>query len=173
MARAQLAAGADLVMVFDTAAGELTPSDFRRYAAPDLAWLARQAPGRLGYYARGLHPAHLATALGAAARNGAAAQDGVSRRPWAGLGLDWRWDLASALIAPGRDGFIQGNFDPALLHLTGAALRRALDEFLAPIASLSVEARRGWICGLGHGVLPGTPEASMRTFVQTIRRRLA
>ena len=92
---------------------------------------------------------------------------------WAGLGLDWRWDLAGALTSLNRRGFIQGNFDPALLHLTGAALGRALDEFLAPVAALTPDQRRGWICGLGHGVLPGTPEASMRTFVRTVRRRLA
>ena len=81
-------------------------------------------------------------------------------------------NLAGVLTAPARRGFVQGNFDPALLHLTGAALTRAIDEFLAPMAALTPEARRGWICGLGHGVLPGTPETSMRTFVRTVRRRL-
>ena len=35
--------------------------------------------------------------------------------------------------------------------------RRAIDEFLTPLASLEPDARRGWICGLGHGVLPGRP----------------
>ena len=160
MIRAQLDAGADLVMIFDTAAGELTPSAFRQQILPDLARLADAFPSRVGYYARNLHPAHLGrdTAL-------------PSGR-WAGLGVDWRWDLASVLTSPHRRGFVQGNFDPTLLHLTGAALGRALDEFLAPVAALTPDQRRGWICGLGHGVLPGTPEASMRTFVRTVRRRL-
>jgi uroporphyrinogen decarboxylase len=114
MIRAQRAAGADLVMVFDTAAGELAPSAFRRIIAPDLARLARSAPGRVGYFARGLHPAHLES-------------DGsVSDGPWAGLGVDWRWDLSALLAAPDRAGFVQGNFDPALLRLTGAPLVRAV-----------------------------------------------
>jgi uroporphyrinogen decarboxylase len=161
MARAQLDAGADLVMVFDTAAGELTPTAFRSHIAPDLTRLASMFPRRLGYFARGLHPAHL---------GGAAA---ISDAPWAGLGVDWRWPLADVLAARPRPGFVQGNFDPALLMQTGAPLARAIDEFLDPIAALSPDARRGWICGLGHGVLPGTPEASMRRFVRTVRRRLS
>ncbi len=44
----QLAAGADLVMVFDTAAGELSPEAFRRHIVPDLTRIASTAPGRLG-----------------------------------------------------------------------------------------------------------------------------
>jgi uroporphyrinogen decarboxylase len=161
MIAAQLAAGADLVMVFDTAAGELTPSAFRRHLLPDLRRLADRFPGRLGYFARALHPAHLGDEWTSAGR------------AWAGLGVDWRWNLADLLTSPGRRGFVQGNFDPALLQLTGPALRRAIEEFLAPLGRLDPHARRGWICGLGHGVLPGTPETSVRTFVRTVRRRLA
>ena len=154
----QLAAGADLVMVFDTAAGELPADVYRRVVAPDLVRLARRFPGQLGYFGRHLHPAHLAPAS-------------IADAPWAGLAYDWRWDLASCLARP-RSGFVQGNFDPALLLLTGRALDRAIDEFLAPMAKLPAHARRGWICGLGHGVLPPTPEASVRRFVQRVRRRL-
>lgn len=161
VAAQQLAAGADLVMVFDTAAGELSPEVFRRHIVPDLTRLADSAPGRLGYFARGVHPAHFA--------------DGQSLpgQAWAGHGFDWRWPLADVLAKPGRHGFVQGNFDPALLHLEGRQLSSAIDEFLAPLASLHPDVRRGWICGLGHGVLPGTPESSVRAFVKTVRRRLA
>ena len=67
-------------------------------------------------------------------------------------------------------GFVQGNFDQVLLKLTGLELDRAIDRFLQPLRDLDVDARRGWICGLGHGVLPGTPEASVRTFVTRVRR---
>lgn len=160
-ARAQLDAGADVVMVFDTAAGELSPSDFRRYLAPDLRRLSNALPGQLGYFARTIQAAHL---------GGRANTTDIGN--WMGLGVDWRWNLADVLKTPARRGFVQGNFDPAMLHLTGSALRRSIEEFLQPIAALSPAQRRGWICGLGHGVLPGTPEASVRDFVRTVRRRL-
>jgi uroporphyrinogen decarboxylase len=161
-ARAQLDAGADVVMVFDTAAGELSPADFRRYLSPDLRRLSNALPGRLGYFARTIQAAHL---------GGRANTTDIGN--WRGLGVDWRWNLVDALKTPARQGFVQGNFDPAMLHLTGAALRRSIEEFLAPIATLPPSQRRGWICGLGHGVLPGTPETSVRDFVRTVRRRLA
>jgi uroporphyrinogen decarboxylase len=160
-ARAQIDAGADLVMVFDTAAGDVSPSTFRTHLAPDLIRLSTALPERLGYFARGLHPAHLGA-------------DGHERLgPWAGLGIDWRWDLEDVLTNESRAGFLQGNLDPACLHQSGLALTRAIDEFLDPIVALDPEERRGWICSLGHGILQGTPESSVRTFVTRVRQRLS
>ena len=140
------------------AAGELPADVYRRVIGPDLERLARRFPRCLGYFGRHLHPAHLTP-------------DAIGEASWAGFGFDWRWDLASCLTRP-RGGFVQGNLDPALLLLTGRALDRAIDDFLAPIVTLPPEARRGWICGLGHGVLPVTPERSVRQFVQRVRRTL-
>ena len=155
----QLNAGADVVMILDTAAGELPPSYFHREVVPDLTHLANASPGRVGYYTKAAHPAHYAAAMTAA--------------PWAGIGVDSRWDLKTLLAEPHRKGFVQGNFDPAWLFLPEPELHAALASFLDPIAALSEPERRGWICGLGHGVLPGTPEAAVRTFVDTVRRRFA
>jgi uroporphyrinogen decarboxylase len=155
----QHAAGADVVMILDTAAGDLPPAYFHQEVVPDLADLASQLPGRVGYYAKAAHPALLAAPMISA--------------PWAGFGVDSRWDLAPLLAAPGRSGFIQGNFDPAWLFLPEADLASALADFLRPIAALPPAVRRGWICGLGHGVLPGTPESAVRTFVRTVRETFA
>jgi uroporphyrinogen decarboxylase len=162
--RLQFEGGADLVMIFDTAAGELSPEAFRTSIVPDLATLTGAFPRQLGYYAKGLRAEHLG-------------QEAAGPRPkaqeflddLAGIGLDHGWDLAAALRDRPSTGFVQGNFDPRLLQLTGEALDRALDGFLQPIRELETDARRGWICGLGHGVLPGTPEESVRTFVRRVR----
>lgn len=154
----QLEAGADVVMILDTAAGELPPSYFQREIVPDLAQLAQASPGRIGYYTKAAHPAHHAA---------------MAATPWAGIGVDSRWDLATVLAQPHRTGFVQGNFDPAWLFLPEAELATALTGFLDPIAALSETERRGWICGLGHGVLPATPETAVRRFVETVRRRFA
>jgi len=154
----QLAAGADVVMMLDTAAGELPPSYFHREVVPDLTSLAETFAGRVGYYAKAAHPAHFDGAM-ATAR-------------WAGMGVDSRWDLASLLAGP-RRGFVQGNFDPAWLFLPERDLAAALSGFLEPIAALGDDQRRGWICGLGHGVLPGTPESAVRAFVAAVRKTFA
>jgi uroporphyrinogen decarboxylase len=154
----QLAAGADVVMMLDTAAGELPPSFFHREVAPGLTSLAETFTGRVGYYAKAAHPTLFAHAMAAA--------------PWAGIGVDSRWNLAELLSAP-RRGFVQGNFDPAWLFLPEPDLTAALHGFLEPIAALGEHQRRGWICGLGHGVLPGTPESAVRAFVTAVRKTFA
>ncbi|MDX6557997.1 MAG: uroporphyrinogen decarboxylase, partial [Blastocatellia bacterium] len=63
-------------------------------------------------------------------------------------------------------GFVQGNFDQALLLCERNELKQHLTRYLEPLAK---QTRPGWICGLGHGVLPGTPEDNVRLFVDTVR----
>jgi len=155
----QLAAGAELVMVFDTAAGELSPAWFERWNLPALGSLARRFPGRLGYYGKLLGEAHL---------------DSITRQdaPFAGLGLDHRHSLPTMLEWQTK-GFLQGNFDQSLLHLGESAFKDELAAYLRPLRALDPKRRAGWVCGLGHGVLPGTPEANVRQFVQSVRETFA
>jgi uroporphyrinogen decarboxylase len=155
----QFSGGADVVMVLDTAAGELEPAPFVEHVQQDLATLSQAYAGQLGYFAKRLGPAHHA--------------GGLDDLPWAGLGLDASADLVARLTASKRTGFVQGNFDPeSLLHDRDVTKTR-LDAFLEPLRDLSAEERRGWICGLGHGVLPRTPEANVRMFVDRVREAFA
>lgn len=155
-ARHQLQAGADIVMMFDTAAGALPPDVYSGDVARDVRAIATAHPGKVGYYARDFSDAHQTAA-------------GFDTIPLAGVGLDMHRDLAAALRDANRRGFIHGNMDPPDLLLTGASLEQALERFVAPLRALDAETRRGWMCGLGHGVLPGTPEDSVRRFVTFIR----
>jgi uroporphyrinogen decarboxylase len=158
--RLQLDAGAEVVMIFDTAAGELSPERFRQQTAPDLVRLSKAFPGRTGYYIRGGQPAHL---------RGSDLEDSG----FAGFGVDWRWDLREAFSMVNGRGFVQGNFDQALLFLPPREFEKELQRFLDPLRALSPEQRRGWVCGLGHGVLPGTPEENVRSFVRAVRETFA
>jgi len=63
-------------------------------------------------------------------------------------------------------GFVQGNFDQALLLSEPPEFKQRLIRYLA---ALKEQDRAGWICGLGHGVLPGTPEDNVKLFVDTVR----
>jgi uroporphyrinogen decarboxylase len=116
--------------------------------------LARAFPGRLGYYSRDTQRAFF--------------EQNFLNLPWAGLGVDHRWDLREA-FGLRAGGFVQGNFDQSLLFLEGSAFERVLRDWLEPLRRLTPAERRGWVCGLGHGVLPATPEAHVKQFVQTIR----
>jgi uroporphyrinogen decarboxylase len=155
----QLEAGAEVVMIFDTAAGELSPGVYDRYVGPSLMRLARLFPGKLGYYGKGLTEAHLRTEV-------------LEKAPFVGQGIDHRFNLASVLPTWKR-GFLQGNFDQALLHLDPPTFEAEAKAYLAPFRELSIEQRTGWVSALGHGVLPATPERNVKRMIELIRETFA
>lgn len=157
--RLQLDGGAEVVMILDTAAGEAAPDWFQRELLGDILPLINAFPRRVGYYSKGSQPAHLRDPR-------------LTQAPLAGIGVDWRWDITEALGTFGSRGFVQGNFDPTLLFLSPDAFADALERWLEPVAALSPVERRGWVCGLGHGLLPATPEENVRAFVRIVREML-
>jgi uroporphyrinogen decarboxylase len=167
--RMQLAGGAEVVMMFDTAAGGLSPAWFQRTALPAALAIASKFPGKVAYYGKDLQPAHF--------RAMDRVEPGGGSRPrpdqLAGIGVDGRWDLLEALTLFDGRGFVQGNFDEALLCLSPGEFRSELDGYLEPLVRLAPERRRGWVCGTGHGVPPNASEANVRTFVQTVREVFA
>jgi uroporphyrinogen decarboxylase len=152
--RLQFEGGAEVVMLFDTAAGELAPSDFKEKIAPYLKQLSHCYPHKLGYYSKGTQRDYFDQEFLAA--------------PWAGMGWDHHWSMAERLKTK-NPGFIQGNFDQSLLHLPASDFRTILQNYLKPLQELTPEERAGWVCGLGHGILPATPEENVRTFVRMVR----
>ena len=157
--RIQREAGCEVVMVFDTAAGELSPHYFNTYIVPQLNKLASAHKGALGYYSKSTQAAHLEDQI-------------FGNSDWAGFGIDHRWDLALQL-QKNRFGFLQGNFDQSLLFMSPSDFKTQLRQFLRPFQSMTPEQRSSWVCGLGHGVLPKTPEENVRSFVQIIREELS
>ncbi|MCB1307787.1 MAG: uroporphyrinogen decarboxylase [Leptospiraceae bacterium] len=171
----QLQGGAEVVMVFDTAAGELAPDLFADLALPLVRELTHIFPGKIGYYARATTQDHLRYVR--------------SIQGLAGFGVDHRYEMARLLQnnngtgsnsdarnSPGERGnagFVQGNFDQALLFLNEDDFVPALERYLRPLQILSPTERAGWICGLGHGVLPRTPERNVRRFVEKVREVFA
>ena len=83
-ARQQLEAGADIVMMFDTAAGSLPPDVFGGDIARDVRAIATAHPGKVGYHSRDFSEAHEQAG-------------GFDTIPLAGVGLDMHRDLAAAL----------------------------------------------------------------------------
>ena len=148
----QLRSGAEIVMIFDTAAGELAPKLFISEVLPQLEKLTARNAKRIGYYSKGTQPAHLHHPL-------------FTKGGLAGIGVDHRWEISEVLDGF-RAGFVQGNFDQALLLCDASELERQIRSFLRPLAG---KRPNGWICGLGHGVLPTTPEDNVRLFVDTVR----
>jgi len=149
----QLDAGAEKVMVFDTAAGELSSQDFDLFVAPELTKISQTYPGQLGYYSKNTLPEHLALLR--------------ATSTWGGFAFDHRWSLADCFQK--SSGFVQGNFDQTLLFQKPEEFEKTFRRYLIPFQNLSPEQRAGWVCGLGHGVLPQTPEENVKSFVRILR----
>lgn len=156
--RLQFEGGAEVVMVFDTAAGEVSPMFFQEWILPVLSKLSHEFPGKIGYYSKGTQPVFF--------------NDHFKSLPWAGQGFDHRCFIPDCFQIQNK-GFVQGNFDQSLLFMDESDFKKSLHTFLAPMKELSLEQRAGWVCGLGHGVLPKTPEKNVKHFVETVREVLS
>lgn len=164
--RLQLDGGAEVVMIFDTAAGELSPEIYEQWVVPQLCKIASHFPRQVAYYSKGTTPYH----FGGIHNSGA-----ISTVAWAGFGFDHRFDLADILKnthSGFNSGFVQGNFDQALLFLPPEKFEFQLKKYLEKFECLSIDERAGWVCGLGHGILPATPEENVRNFVRIVREQL-
>lgn len=152
----QFEGGAEVVMILDTACGEVAPDFFKNYLEQDLISLAKKFPNRVGYYSKGSN-LDFFTSLN------------WKDAPWGGQGYDHRISLPRVLQSKDRKGLVQGNFDQRLLFAEPSLFEKHLRDFLAPMKEMSPEERSGWVCGLGHGILPKTPEENVRRFVQIVR----
>jgi uroporphyrinogen decarboxylase len=143
---AQLAAGADAVQLFDTWGGLLSREEYRAFAVPALNRAASQIrkSGKpvILFLKGGMHLLEVLRELDV---------DGVS--------LDWRTSFTEARAAlPGK--LLQGQIDPVLLFSSEDAVRARTRATLAEIKALP-GGPQGCIVNLGHGILPGTPEANV------------
>jgi uroporphyrinogen decarboxylase len=150
-ALAQAAAGADVVQLFDSWAGALSPADYREFAAPFSARVLE------GLRDAGVPSIHFATGSSTLLRSMAAAGGDV-------IGLDWRTPLDEGWTAVGEGLGVQGNLDPVLLLGPWARVEAAARDVLARAAG-----RPGHIFNLGHGVLPTTDPASLGRLVELVQ----
>ena len=137
---AQVAAGAQALMLFDTWGGVLTPRDYRefslRYMERIIQSLTREHEGRRV-------PVILFT------KNGGQWLETMADSGADALGIDWTTDLGDARARVGRRVALQGNMDPSLLYASPERLRREVDTILASYGQGS-----GLVFNLGHGIHP-------------------
>jgi uroporphyrinogen decarboxylase len=89
----------------------------------------------------------------------------LSGLPIGALGVDWNVDLAKTLEEFGGDYAIQGNIDPHDLFLPWEELRGKVLSVYDRVLRVTPRKLDGWISGLGHGVLPKTPEQNVKNLV--------
>jgi uroporphyrinogen decarboxylase len=150
---AQIEAGAEAVMLFDSCAGLAAPSMFRAYVAAPSA--------RIIAALRARHPE--VPVIGFPRRAGCLVGEFVAATGVDGIGLDTSWDPAMAAATLPRRVAIQGNLDPLALVAGGAVLQRETEAILAAMRG------RPFIFNLGHGIVPETPLEHVAALMARLR----
>lgn len=149
---AQAEAGADVVQVFDSWIGALSPADYREFVLPHM----RRIFGALREH--GVLSIHFGTGSAMLLELMAEAGGDV-------VGADWRIPLDEAWTKIGPSRAIQGNLDPTLLL-------GPRDRLLAGAADVLARAggRAGHIFNLGHGILPATPLEQVDALIEAVHQ---
>jgi uroporphyrinogen decarboxylase len=151
--RAQVEAGAEVVQLFDSWVGGLSPADYREFVQPHV--------GRIFASLDGAPAIHFGTGTSALLEQMSEAGGDV-------IGIDHRVSLSEAWQRVGHDRGIQGNLDAARLlagwEPTEAGARAVLE---------AAGGRPGHIFNLGHGVLPDSDTALLRRLVDFVHEQTA
>jgi uroporphyrinogen decarboxylase len=152
---AQIEAGAQAVMVFDTWGGILSPRDYREfslaYMAKIVAGLKRESEGRKV-------PVTLFT------KNGGQWLEDMADTGCDCLGVDWTTDLSVARKRVGDRVALQGNMDPAVLYGTDERIRQEVKTILD-----SFGPGNGHVFNLGHGIHQYVDPEKAGVFLNAVR----
>ena len=150
--RAKVEAGADVIQVFDSWVGALSPADYAEFVAPYSARILDAVD---------VPTIHFGTGTATLLESMAAAGGDV-------IGLDWRIPLDEGWALVGEERGVQGNLDPALLLGPWDRVEAGAVDVLERAAG-----RPGHVFNLGHGVLPDTDPAVLRRLVELVHERTA
>ncbi len=143
----QVLAGADLLQLFDSWAGELPPAHYRAFAVPYLRQICEAIPEvPKTVFAKGAW----------------FALEDIATLPCQVIGLDWNTSPEFAKKATGGHKVLQGNLDPCNLYADAATIKKETKAMLQAFGGKH-------IANLGHGVYPDTPLDGVRVFVDTVK----
>jgi uroporphyrinogen decarboxylase len=149
----QIDSGAQIIQMFDSWAGQLSPQDYDTFALPYQQQVVRQVKAK--------HPEtpmilYISGSAGVLERMGKTGVDIVS--------VDWTVDMAEARQRLGSNMMVQGNIDPCVLFGSKQLIRDRILDTVRKAGS------KGHILNLGHGILPKTPEENAAYFFETAKQ---
>lgn len=151
---AQIKAGAQAVMVFDTWGGVLAHNEYKafslRYMHKIVDGLIRENEGRKV-------PVTLFT------KSGGLWLEAIAETGCDAVGLDWTIDIADARRRVGHKVALQGNMDPSVLYAQPERIEQEVKQILAGFGQGS-----GHVFNLGHGIHQDVPEQSPKVFVDAV-----
>ncbi len=147
--KAQVTAGADIVQVFDSWSGILSPGDFKIFAQPYLLQIADALKNDAPVI---LFPKGSWYAL-----------NDLSKSSAAGIGIDWCITPQLARKLTENKITLQGNFDPAKLLAPVPQIKQWVRDMIDSFGT------QKYIANLGHGITPNVPVDHAKAFVEAVK----
>lgn len=147
--RAQAQAGADVLQVFDSWSGVLSPGDFKNFSQPYLIQI--------------VNALHETAPIILFPKGSWYALKDLSESNASGLGIDWCITPEYAREATGNAITLQGNFDPAKLLLPIPEIKKSVKQM---VKAFGVQK---YVANLGHGILPNIPVDHAKAFVDAVK----
>jgi uroporphyrinogen decarboxylase len=146
--KAQIRSGADIVQLFDSWAGALSPAQYAEFALPYISRICKaitEVP--VIVFAKGAFFARAA----------------LANLECDVIGLDWNMDIAESRQLIGNNKTLQGNMDPCLLYADYDVIRKET------IRMLETFGKGRHIANLGHGLYPDTEKDKVKFYIDTIK----
>jgi uroporphyrinogen decarboxylase len=153
---AQIAAGAQSVMIFDTWGGVLSPRDYKLFS---LQYMEKIVAGLTREYDGKKVPVTLFT------KNGGMWLESIAATGCDALGLDWTIDIATAKARVGSKVALQGNMDPSILYAGKERIEQEVQDILAGFGK-----GEGHVFNLGHGIHLDVPPENAGHFVNAVHK---
>ncbi len=146
--KAQIAAGANLVQVFDSWAGILSPAQYSTFST---------------HYLKQICDAITEVPITLFSKGAFFAREEMGKLNCETIGLDWNMDIAESRKLVGTNKTLQGNLDPCVLYGDFATIKKETTHMLEQFG------RQRYIANLGHGVYPDIDPDKVACFIDTIQ----
>jgi uroporphyrinogen decarboxylase len=147
--KAQVKAGADMLQIFDSWAGILSPAQYREFALPYISDICNALHG--------------AVPITVFAKDAFFVREDLGKLKCNTIGLDWTMDVAESRALIGNEKTLQGNADPCLLYADYDTIKAETEKMLRAFGPSK------HIANLGHGLYPDLEKEKVKFFVDTIK----
>lgn len=144
----QIEAGADMVQIFDSWAGILSPEQYRTFS---MSYIDR------------ICNAINTVPVTVFAKGAFFAREDMGKLNCRTIGLDWNMDIAESRKLIGPNKTLQGNLDPCVLYASYDEIKKRTQQMLLEFGP------QKHIANLGHGVYPDTDKDKVRCFVDSVK----
>lgn len=148
----QIEAGADMLQLFDSWAGILSPEQYREFALKGIKDICNAVKAQ--------HPDLPITVF---AKGAFFVRKELGELNCNTIGLDWNMDIVESRELVGSNKTLQGNLDPCLLYASEETIKAETERMLGAFGP------QRHIANLGHGVYPDTDPAKVKFFIDTVK----